>query len=311
MAALVLGGCSTQSKEQSHASSDNKSSSVNTTSNKQSVTTTKWNQSKDGKLATYIKKWGPTLDQSYTQYQPGHNVDFYGLNYPSDLANYKFNLDGTMATAKQSNNGDGNSDYNVVAIYSDIDSIGSKPGAYIYFFAFHNGQPVALVSDQTNGNVQTDGLAVRETENPDIKQAFVDIVNGNQTTAPKASSATQASSTDSSTSSSESESTNLMTQEPDGLPDNAKIHNLKEAEAAVVAKYGKSDDDGPYVFEEDFMAYTTDPDTNQPAFLVRGKHKSTIAEESSLRESDSDMQFSSFNNLDFYVYPDGKIDDPY
>lgn len=84
---------------------------------------------------------------------------------------------------KWSNDGTDNAEYNVVAIYCDSDTAQSMD-EHLYLFTFHNGNPVVLITQQTNGNVTKsadngpdDGLHFKETVNQDLSNGFKAIAN--------------------------------------------------------------------------------------------------------------------------------------
>lgn len=204
----LLAGCGSNSSSSkigtNHGSSSNSYSAnrndSNGTTSTNSADTALWNSGKSAKLATYIDAWGPTMDQSYQQYKSGDDVDFYGYNFPSDFANTQVSYEGSNYNVKMSTTGEGSSSdtFNVVALYSDVDSIGGRPGGYLYLFAFKNGKPYTLVSDQTNGG---GALKVTETANQDIDNAFKKIVNGGTPSSPDGSSSSESKSSSSAKSS--------------------------------------------------------------------------------------------------------------
>lgn len=137
-----------------------------------------WSKTKDQRLAYFMRHWEASMDQDYQQYQPGQDVDFYGLKIPSQLQDYQVNLNQQKYQVAWSENGRGQADYNVVAVYSDIDAVQHRPGAYMYWFAFKQGQPVVLVTAQTNGDVVHDGISFKVTANEKLNQGFKQIVAG-------------------------------------------------------------------------------------------------------------------------------------
>lgn len=137
-----------------------------------------WSKTKAQRLVYFMRRWQIPMDQIYQQYQPGKDVDFYSLKMPSELEDFKINLDQQKYQAAWSEDGSGQADYNVVAIYSDIEAIEYRPGAYMYWFAFKQGQPVVLVTAQTNGDVTTNGISFAVTANEKLTQGFKQIVAG-------------------------------------------------------------------------------------------------------------------------------------
>ena len=196
--AVLLGGCGnsqvSHSTHQNNAVKTNKvADQQNNQKNQSSATTTTtndqqeqslWNQSKSQKLASFMQKWGTTMNQQYKSYGPGNNTNFYGIAFPQQFDQTLLKVDNQTVSMKWSNEGTGNADYNVVAIYCDSDS--AQPmNEHLYLFTFHNGNPVVLITQQTNGNVTKsadngpdDGLHFKETANQDLSNGFKAIANG-------------------------------------------------------------------------------------------------------------------------------------
>ena len=198
--AVLLGGCGNSqvnhSTHQNNAVKTNKVADQNSQKNQSSATAattttasdqqepSSWNQSKNQKLASFMQKWGATMNQQYKSYGPGNNTNFYGIAFPQQFDQTLLKVDNQTVSMKWSNDGTGNADYNVVAIYCDSDS--AQPmNEHLYLFTFHNGDPVVLITQQTNGNVTKsadngpdDGLHFKETANQDLSNGFKAIANG-------------------------------------------------------------------------------------------------------------------------------------
>ena len=198
--AVLLGGCGnsqvSHSTHQNNAVKTNKVADQNSQKNQSSATVATttaasdqqeqslWNQSKNQKLASFMQKWGTTMNQQYKSYGPGNNTNFYGIAFPQQFDQTLLKVDNQTVSMKWSNDGTGNADYNVVAIYCDSDS--AQPmNEHLYLFTFHNGDPVVLITQQTNGNVTKsadngpdDGLHFKETANQDLSNGFKAIANG-------------------------------------------------------------------------------------------------------------------------------------
>lgn len=156
-----------------------------------------WNQQKDDQLMSFINTWAPTMGQSYVKYDGVNPIDPFSHSYPSSGDHggsypdafknaYIASSDAEMAAVLKANpsgnvgsnttmgwapTGDGGYEYNVVAIYN------YKPtgaGRITYAFAFHNGQPVALVNQTTNGGIDF----WKPTANQDVANNFASIANG-------------------------------------------------------------------------------------------------------------------------------------
>lgn len=175
--ALLMTGCG-QTNQKSHSQqSSSKTTSVTTSSKTSSSSTTNdqqstelWNSTKDQELNSFMDKWAPTMGQSYTKYDGQNDLKTNpGMHYPSDLSQTTVNGSDSIGWAPS---GKGSYDYNVVALYNYNDS--STATAHItYAFAFHNGQPVALVEQTTNGTVDW-----KETQNTDVQSNFAKIAAG-------------------------------------------------------------------------------------------------------------------------------------
>lgn len=168
--ALMMGGCG-QKTLIKNSSTNNKPESSNTassryTSHKQS--TNLWNDSKDQQLNDFINQWAPTMHQSYTEYD-GHNdlKTNTGMHYPSDFNQTMVN--GTHDSIGWDPSGKGSYAYNVVAIYNDNEDGNNH---ITYAFAFHDGSPVALVDQSTNGVPNWS-----PTKNSDVESNFERIAN--------------------------------------------------------------------------------------------------------------------------------------
>lgn len=181
----LLTGCSNQTKSQedsvdqqtksSQSSSNNqasdKSSEKNSSSSKQKVAATPWNHQRDQKLTTFINQWAPTMGQSYQKYDGSTPLDTsVGLKYPASLGDSL--VDNNQVSISWSPDGNGSSDYNVVAIYNYDGTEPPLPNRITYVFAFHNGQPVALVDQTRDGEPR-----LHETENTTVKEKFQSIAN--------------------------------------------------------------------------------------------------------------------------------------
>lgn len=164
---LALSGC-TNSSPTKHGSSSS-STSAKTTSNKQSSTL--WNSDKDKKLSQFMDAWAPTMNQSYEKYSGSGNIRTKaGMQYPRDLD--KTTVNGTHDSIGWSPSGKGAYAYNVVAIYN-YDRPGNAATHITYAFAFHDGQPVALVEQSTNGTPDW-----TPTKNTDVANNFAQIAQG-------------------------------------------------------------------------------------------------------------------------------------
>ena len=130
-----------------------------------------WNHQKDQELTTFINQWAPTMGQSYTKYDGHHDIKTKsGMRYPKDFGMTTVN--GTHDSIGWAPSGKGRYDYNVVALYN-YDLPGNAATHITYAFAFHDGEPVALVDQSTNGTPDW-----TPTKNADVSSNFAKIAGG-------------------------------------------------------------------------------------------------------------------------------------
>ncbi|EMF0635017.1 DUF4767 domain-containing protein [Enterococcus faecium] len=149
-----------------------------TESSSEEVKNTLWDSEKSTQLATFVTQWGKTLGQEYKSYNPQNNVSLYGTPLPSAVidGNWKMAINEAPVTVQWSEDGTGHADFNLVAVYSDVET-GEYLGQHVYFFGFENGQPKVYLTQQNQGN-ENNYLYFNETQNQQLKQGFTDIVNG-------------------------------------------------------------------------------------------------------------------------------------
>ena len=129
-----------------------------------------WNDKKDQELADFMRSWGPTMGQDYKKYDGNSPLHVsVGGNYPDDLKREIVEGGGSIGWAPS---GKGDYDYNVVAIYNYDGDKPPLPNRITYFFAFHNGQPVALVDQSRDGEPRC-----HPTANKDVAENFARIAN--------------------------------------------------------------------------------------------------------------------------------------
>ncbi|WP_338080234.1 DUF4767 domain-containing protein [Companilactobacillus mishanensis] len=172
---FLLVGCSNSTKSvpvQNGTSAKKSSNDTTTTTSSPKKSSTLWDNKKDSKLSSFMSQWGPTMNQSYTKYDGKHSLDTStGIKYPDDLN--KVTVNGSNASIGWSKTGKGNNEYNVVAIYNYVGTVPPLPSHITYFFAFHNGKPVALVDQTRDGNPR-----LVTTSNNKVKTSFASIADG-------------------------------------------------------------------------------------------------------------------------------------
>lgn len=149
-----------------------------TESSSEEVKNTLWDSEKSTQLATFVPQWGKTLGQEYKSYDSQNNVSLYGTPLPSAVidGNWKMAINEAPVTVQWSEDGTGHADFNLVAVYSDVET-GEYLGQHVYFFGFQNEQPKVYLTQQNQGN-DKNYMYFNETQNQQLKQGFIDIVNG-------------------------------------------------------------------------------------------------------------------------------------
>lgn len=135
-----------------------------------------WNEEKDAQLNSYIQRWQLAMGQHYQRYYPesgAGRLNFYGVSYPDDFAKQAINVSGRSLSVDTSKNGRGAADFNVVAIYSDIQQ--AQMNGHLYLFGFEDEQPHVLITQQNQG--MPDGkVHFTDTANQDLADNFRRIV---------------------------------------------------------------------------------------------------------------------------------------
>ena len=136
-----------------------------------------WNQEKRTELVQFMAGWGQSMDQSYIEYSPNMQVNWYGINFPSTFANNNIAVNGSRAAVQWSDSGLTDNVYNVVAIYSDMGTTGATMNNHLYLFTIFNGQPIVLITQQNQGNAEN-LVYFTTTQNADLNSGFAQIVGG-------------------------------------------------------------------------------------------------------------------------------------
>lgn len=167
------------------------SASSITESSSEEVKNTLWDTNKTSQLETFVTQWGKTLGQEYKSYNLQNNVSLYGTPLPSAVidGNWKMAINEAPVTVQWSEDGTGHADFNLVAVYSDVET-GEYLGQHVYFFGFQNGQPKVYLTQQNQGN-ENNYLYFNETQNQQLKQGFTDIINGQTPQTPVVEESTQ------------------------------------------------------------------------------------------------------------------------
>lgn len=139
-----------------------------------------WDSQKASTLQSFMNDWGSTMGQTYKEYQPKQNVDFYGLDLPDgvlgDTKIQPIAVNDQIVSAEWSENGKSAAEYTIVSVYSDAETA-AYAVKHVYFFGFNNNQPIVLVSMQNQG--MPDGaLHFSATENKELNAGFQNIATG-------------------------------------------------------------------------------------------------------------------------------------
>ncbi len=187
LSTLALAGCGNDHHQQSQARSQTSSKKVAASQTTHHQVAALWNSDKDQQLAKFINQWAPTMKQAYTKYDGKHELKLAtGVKYPSQLKATTVN--GQHDSIGWSPKGTGKYAYNVVALYNDNQG-GNQH--ITYAFAFHDGQPVALVDQSTNGTPNW-----TPTRNADVANGFSQIAAGKGANSGQANQASQTSTSD-------------------------------------------------------------------------------------------------------------------
>ena len=138
------------------------------------TTNTVWNLQKRSELLTFMQSWGDVMGQSYIEYSPGFEANWYGYSFPSTLTRNNIAVGGNQAILQWSETGTVSDIYNVVAIYSDIATT-TKMERHLYLFTILNGQPVVLVTMQNQGNAEN-MIYFKQSQNADLNNGFAEII---------------------------------------------------------------------------------------------------------------------------------------
>ncbi|MGX7106458.1 DUF4767 domain-containing protein [Hutsoniella sourekii] len=147
------------------------SSSVATSSqDPEASSSSTWSTQKAQALASQVRAWGGEMGQSYQEYSPGQEVDFYGAHLPNE--SFAINLDGQTRQAHYQSEGD----LVVLAVYSDIeDTANPLEERHLYLFAEDQGKPRVLIA--VNGPDSQGNLSFKDTANQDLRNRFLSVYN--------------------------------------------------------------------------------------------------------------------------------------
>lgn len=143
-----------------------------------------WNAEKSAQLHSFMMSWGDTMGQTYKEYSPENNVNFYGLQVPDGIlsGNMRPAINNEAIDLAWSKTGVGQAGYQLVAVYSDADTQDYLE-KHLYLFTIHNGKPEVLVTQQNQGNPENH-LNLSETQNQDLRNGFSQIISSSDIETP-------------------------------------------------------------------------------------------------------------------------------
>ena len=170
-------GSSTSSSSSSQSSSSKESSSDDQSSK---FAQSGWSSDQEAQLASFMNRFGTKMKQKYKEYNGQESIEtLAGEKYPDDFNNRTFKMysDNSKKTETINIGWDPSLkkdyDYHVVSIFNC--NVGNPEQHITYLFSVHDGQPVALVDQTTNGS----DCMVKETANQEVRTAFANIFEGN------------------------------------------------------------------------------------------------------------------------------------
>lgn len=137
-----------------------------------------WDSSKDEQLSSFMKSWGTEMKQDYVKRGPGNDTK-NAHHFPKDFDQIRLKFDKQKKTVGWSDDGNGDKDINVVAIYEHSMPSGMIDGYHIYLFAFENGQPVVYHTGQDQP-MPGNWFYFDKTANQDLNNGFDKIADGKQ-----------------------------------------------------------------------------------------------------------------------------------
>jgi len=160
----------------SETSKITKNSSTNSSlvkkSSSEAPNQTFWTSAKDKELQKFMQAWGTVMEQDYERNDENKNTSYAGLEFPADLKKRTLAVNDQAVSASWSPDGSGNSQYNVVAVYSTGPQYFN---GHIYLFSIHNQQPVVLHTSQNQG-MDDNMIHFDVTDNQVLKNGFTQIV---------------------------------------------------------------------------------------------------------------------------------------
>ncbi|GMM13919.1 hypothetical protein LABF186_10340 [Lactobacillus amylovorus subsp. animalium] len=170
-------GSSTSSSSLSQSSSSEESSSDDQSGK---FAQSGWSSDQEAQLASFMNRFGTKMKQKYKEYNGQESIEtLAGEKYPDDFNNRTFKMysDNSKKTETINIGWDPSLkkdyDYHVVSIFNC--NVGNPEQHITYLFSVHDGQPVALVDQTTNGS----DCMVKETANQEVRTAFANIFEGN------------------------------------------------------------------------------------------------------------------------------------
>lgn len=136
-----------------------------------------WSEAKEVRLNDFVNILGQEANKQYIGYDNENSVRLYGYDLPEDILSGEYTpaVNREPVTVEWSEDGEGTSDYEIVAAYSNGEDE-NEVVMYCYLFTIHNGEPTVLYTGQTEGNIEN-YLYFYEPSNEALKEGFKSIVN--------------------------------------------------------------------------------------------------------------------------------------
>ncbi|MEJ6348896.1 DUF4767 domain-containing protein [Holzapfeliella sp. He02] len=161
-----------ESSQITNASDAHSTSSVNTG----------FNAAKVEQMDNYMADFSSYMGQNYKRYYPQvlnqTKLNFYGFDITTELDQFNYYVDNTPVNFRLASPQETtyhNSDYNIVGVYSDVESA-PFAGAHLYLLAIYNQKPQVLITMQNQG-MPGNAMYFKHTENSNLATNFAKIYN--------------------------------------------------------------------------------------------------------------------------------------
>lgn len=188
---LFLSACQSKTKAPDTAKNKTASTTAKPTADKKEASekeenqtkkeeTSLWNDDKKQQLQNFMVSWGQSMGQTYRAYQPGDNVDYYGIKVPDQLlTNMQMIIDQKAVNHHWWQEKGKADSYQIVAVYSDIKTPPQQE-AHLYVFTIKDEIPEVFIAKNSGENNQN-ALTFAPTQNQELKAGFIKIVGTTNT----------------------------------------------------------------------------------------------------------------------------------